>query len=1097
MGASEIHVSKYGHDTESCGPYLRPCLTIKHAVMNIGSSVNMVYIHGGRKGKEAFYEEQDVTLSKSLYFIGILGDPIIYCNSCGTMFHVRSAGWISFENVRFSNGVDTILPLGKRGTTAFKVHNTTLNLHRCHFENIPYGVYFESEAKHRLTFSNNTFNNQCIAIDIRKIGYLYLRIKNCEFVGPRFASGQALLFEQDTRERSGKLHVEIDNCIFHSLQHSAFMDLTKVAVAKVDIDASQFLNNDMTHPTETWRNTMKSAGVAVLNHISVPLTTRSDITIRNSKFANNTSLNGGSLSFECGKGMNILVENCTFTNNAAVMSGGAIGTSDYCDFTMSSSALVNNSCQNNLKHGKELYPSFDPSGIGGALKLYSYEYSPFDPFRLHPQALLSDCVFKSNWAEYSGSAVYTNTHILTIIRTVMESRYDNSMLRYTASDLLRCKFRCILKNATLIVGSAVDGKTAATFGESTSALDIDSASKFVCPAGSLLSHKELSVSWGHNTKKPAERAFIMFAFSCLKCPIDYYSLKASVLLNLTLNGQSCHKCPPGGICQSGAIRPKSNFWGFKDRDAEVIRFIQLPQGYGCDGRQCRTFDSCASGRTGTLCSTCKNGFTESMLSSTCILNDDCHFVTFWVLAALLFFVYLVFFVLKKDIATLLTVQQFRKCLAKEREIERSCADDTVIDEDDSVGDSSMAMGDAPELVGSNKDRVQVSSVSTAVIKISFYFYQIESLLITFQHKAGNGTASSIKGSFSSFFNFDFLHSHIASTCGIYDATPVNKMIIRVGFVASLLFVLAVLFIFAAIFAKKKTTALPEVFVQARQLSLRNKILVALFEVFLLNYAMFANVIFKLLKCISINGDLFLYMQGDIRCYHSWQYVLIVLIFLWVLPYCAFVFVLPGLVLHKGINKKGFLLGCLLPLPFLLYIFGANVKERMGEGDLGDPAIFEIFTNRTGPFSSAVNKRLYFSWEGVYILRRLLIVVLFTFIAEPTYKFYALLMMQFAFLLHHLHTKPYTSQSMNYLETASLSTLVLITSMNLFSVYGYSHGIEEQGKKLLLLKSFFWIQTLIGIAVPVVIATVLFILILARLTSFLLRIGQTLVEICRR
>lgn len=1081
--------------------------------MNVSKDDDNVFIFGTHLNKQAFYIEENILVTKRLYLKGYNGKPIISCERCDMIFHISSS--VNFEDIRFSYRPNNTSIRERSTFLAFKVYDSSFKLSNCYFDNIPQGMYIENKNPQKLIFYNIAFKNSLKAIEVKKMANLILLMKKCQFLGPSIVSGKALTVKQDTHTGSGYLHMRIQGCTFKSLQIPISVDYG-IGNLSISIQGSTFINNDMRELARSFYDKGMSSGITILQNIMTPVEVKSNITISTSTFINNTSIYGSSISIECGQGMNVIISNCFFSNNIAFMSGGAIRACGNCNLTLHSSTFLNNSC--NVDYGMQFrdaeYP-LDPYGKGGALWLFDYEKSPFDPFEYHPEAQISDCVFKNNSADYSGGAIYTNTHIVNITSTVIESP-KLSATQNIDSELIRCKYRCNLKNVTFVIGTAVDGRIAALFGESMLALRLDQQSTFICPKGSILFQKNLPVLGDKEESLSTEQDFFMFAVICLKCPLDHYNLDASFLRNMTGNNQICHKCSLGGLCESGIIRPKSNFWGYRKNGTSTVNFIQLAEGYGCDKKQCRQFDSCANGRRGKLCGTCKRGLTESMLSPTCISNSLCDFTTFWALAGLLFLMYLVFFIYKKEIVSILKINPFVS-FKKDDETEEPLSTNYARMQDDSIVDGTLTTSLSTDSNEGTNRRPINSTASTAIIKILFYFYQIESLLRTFRYRTDSKLSSKfVQGSFRSFFSFDFLDNEQSSACAIYNATPIDKILIRLAFVTCLLLALIVLFFLTNYCHKKSPNVSDTSTMRKGNLSLSNRIVVASFEVFLLNYALFANTILKLLNCVDINGDVLLYVQGDIRCYQGWQYMLIVLVLIWVLPFCVFIFMLPGLLLYRGMQRDGLFLGCVFPLLPLIREFlrincfsnqseqvqedtayetytGVNQEARLEDRCIEDPALSDVFQNRTSPFSEAVNRRLYFSWEGAYILRRLVIVVLFTFIKDPIYKLYSILMMQVVFLLHHIHMKPYASNAMNHLETASLTTLVLINSMNLFSVYGYSHGIAEEGDKLILLEAFSWIQVIIGMVVPVIIIFPLAVLILIYLICLVTKAGKFFVK----
>ena len=102
----------------------------------------------------------------------------------------------------------------------------------------------------------------------------------------------------------------------------------------------------------------------------------------------------------------------------------------------------------------------------------------------------------------------------------------------------------------------------------------------------------------------------------------------SVENNIHENKVQCLPCPYSGECNVGLLRARPKFWGY--RDGGEYYFQRCPSGYCCNGDSvpCRTFDTCASGRIGTLCGHCQDGYSESVLSADCLKDESCD--DFWV-----------------------------------------------------------------------------------------------------------------------------------------------------------------------------------------------------------------------------------------------------------------------------------------------------------------------------------------------------------------------------------------------------------------------------------------------------------------------------------
>ena len=161
------------------------------------------------------------------------------------------------------------------------------------------------------------------------------------------------------------------------------------------------------------------------------------------------------------------------------------------------------------------------------------------------------------------------------------------------------------------------------------------------------------------------------------------------------------KCPRGGDCDSGLVKAKPNFWGFKA--TRKVDFVQCPPGYCCNDEDCITYNGCQGNRSGTLCGQCPEGMSESLFSTQCISNKQCSLNFFFIFGTIaLLVLYLVFFLYHKDIANILQSSLFSKRLSfsiNRRSEQRN-----------------------------NSSATNNTFARSGMIKIFFYYYQIIQLL---------------------------------------------------------------------------------------------------------------------------------------------------------------------------------------------------------------------------------------------------------------------------------------------------------------------------------------------------------------------------------
>jgi predicted outer membrane repeat protein len=117
------------------------------------------------------------------------------------------------------------------------------------------------------------------------------------------------------------------------------------------------------------------------------------LTVARVEFQANRAETGGAIY---NQGSSLLIEDCKFTGNSARISGGAIHSGG--ELTVESSDFVGNTAQ----HSDQL------NGVGGAIA------------NRYGSALIEDCTFQSNGADYDGGAIH-DAGLTTIRNGLFES----------------------------------------------------------------------------------------------------------------------------------------------------------------------------------------------------------------------------------------------------------------------------------------------------------------------------------------------------------------------------------------------------------------------------------------------------------------------------------------------------------------------------------------------------------------------------------------------------------------------------------------------------------------------------------------------------
>ncbi len=302
--------------------------------------------------------------------------------------------------------------------------------------------------------------------------------------------------------------------------------------------------------------------------------------------------------------------------------------------------------------------------------------------------LIEHCVFKNNFAHESGDALYTSKGVTLSIR---ESYFERKL---TEAVSLHAVMHIFGPMKTLQAAIEIGNRYDAVDMVGTNVFIISSISEELslsvhCPQWHE-HHMEYDVVFPKRrtiyTNQP-QGIYENFVYDYGVCGIGLYSVSSGNNMvsypgNLTLSKKSlkegrCFECPYGAICPGNNVLPRPNYWGFWNEGE--LAFHLCSAGYCCSGKinaPCKVYNYCADNRTGTLCGSCKRGFSISILTGKCMHDSKCgRDQWFWFLVILATMAYAVWYTFKDDlfifISTCMSKQKryfnFRK--AKENMIE--------------------------------------------------------------------------------------------------------------------------------------------------------------------------------------------------------------------------------------------------------------------------------------------------------------------------------------------------------------------------------------------------------------------------------------------
>ena len=552
---------------------------------------------------------------------------------------------------------------------------------------------------------------------------------------------------------------------------------------------------------------------------------------------------------------------------------------------------------------------------------------------------------------------------------------------------------------------------------------------------------------------------------CERCPPRSYTLERGEFVFNKSNDIQCQQCPRGGVCDNGLVTAKPNYWGYNKE--KTVDSVQCPPGYCCDASNCVTYDSCSGNRSGTLCGRCAKGMSESLFSTQCILNADCSFGYFFIIGTIATLIlYLAFFLYHREIVGILRTRLFNK---------------------------------RPRLLSRRNERTRDDNDTSSggIIKIFFYYYQVCNLI-----RSSVGAGSTKNWQF--IYNFEKSISMIMNmvlvnlpsfNCPLKHLHAVRKNILlhSVGYV--LLSLLGLLYLMSKrfpIFRRLKnptnthTITLQQITTTnsdgrsgTTKFSFSQRHASAFTYISLLMYASSAQLCLNLLHCVPVGDEQVLFLDGNIKCYQTFQYFFLAYLISSILPFSAIPILGSYLLKFGRIGVRQFCAGCIFPLPFCCFWLYLMVKEYRRSGhqrsydtienednpavrpdqsanETEDPSsdITFISTDLSERIpsrnESAILKVLLspfrthnafkcFSasqipWEGFLIFRRLVLIIVLTFVYDIQLKLFLTLISCVAILFIHMVVNPFQRKLDNLLESSSLSVHVILCGSTLIKAF---------------------------------------------------------------
>lgn len=802
------------------------------------------------------------------------------------------------------------------------------------------------------------------------------------------------------------------------------------------------------------------------------------IEIKNTTFRNNERAIDLAVRGE----LTAAIESCNFLDNFGDGSGGAIRMMSYLDKgflgigkVFSAHILIQDSLfENNLALDSQvlteadLYYATRQSGTGGAIFAFLEV-----PSQLPRDGLLeiNDCTFIHNTASVRGGTIYVNPELsLTISNTQVTNTETTTHPNF--GEMIYSLSNTSITNTTLTAVTAVSSTAILLYQASDTGNYRLFLENFLmtCPQG-YTTEKLVTPSL-----KGTRAGFETLQLYCKSCPADTYSLNTSKvsinLENVVLNNSVvCTKCPYGAACTNG-IQNTDGFWGrsydeVSGDQAGSVTMFACPQDYCKQGTNSRIkVDFCAENRDGVLCGSCEEGYSESLFGLDCINNNSCSLGNWWVLflMALYGLGYVCFFMFQPDWERFLLwlSKQVKRQMSKGENVE----EESVLLDRNKVADSDVSQAGYLQIFMYFIQTSALLKVDIVVEDDEVYksVHRPESILPRF-------LVDGVKKIFS--VDLGFIQ---AQTCLFPDMNLVKKTAFSMAFTAYLFGILIVMYILTGcccVFLPPKKRR------NIGHLSNTIRILLTFLSLFLYTYQSIAENAFLLLNCVNVDGNRVLFHDGNEKCFQNWQYGVIALVLIYIVPFFTVLLFGIKLLERKEIGLLFFFASCLFPLffaiPTVLYYFkiiktkketdenrsnsgsqNETTEENWCCGDVADIRT-EVVDAITGPYKYDIFGGI--CYEGVLNFRRMVMVVLFTFITDLLIRHMALAAASLIILVVHIKAQPFKHKWSNVLETVSLVLLLVISGTNLIKATFESTQVVPRGTNYLVVVMFEWIEAI--------------------------------------
>ena len=604
---------------------------------------------------------------------------------------------------------------------------------------------------------------------------------------------------------------------------------------------------------------------------------------------------------------------------------------------------------------------------------------------------LNNSLFISNKASFGGGAIFHSTHssIYSLVTNCYFSPHEHEGENTELS--------LVYLSGAYFIGNCVfsGGIYTGALLYVSETMVMLSTVNFTCAQGLSL----VAVNASESVLTPTEYSqfpiFIFALYYCVKCE-DGYTLDSAYMhigkvgriteiesrtFSVEYIPGECLPCPDKALCNLEVYSARGD-WGMIYNHS--IWMYTCPSGYCMSEGNLKMYNACTSNRDGILCSRCMAGYSEDLFSDTCVPNEQCDDYWFFIVIFVVVFAYAAFLLHQIDVQKLILNWKAIKCFDK------PCKRQDSDIRHNTLGHSVII------LFCYFQDALLIRSyLPASLIEMDYW----KKIMVSFM---------------GGLFRFQIdCFSLAGNICFMENLTFTRKTVLKLSFIPLLL----------------ATLMLP-MLLRDKHNYIKSRITTALFLAILFSYQKLLVTCFQLLQCVEIAGMSVLFYQADVECYQVWQTVIFVMSGLSLFPFCLHMSTAPALLSNGLISTKEFFFSIpLSPLFMLSWVVRFNpwmIKTWRKSYVSSNETVFDPSTKQLVQMLCKCYRpmkyRTWFSWNGVLLSRRTLLVIGYIFHDSPLIKNIHVFFVCFSFLMIQLSFRPYKNNSLN--ASASTSDALL-------------------------------------------------------------------------